>query len=312
VSVVVTAGLTRRFGTHTAVDDLTLTIEAGEIFGFLGHNGAGKTTTVRLLNGVLAPSGGGATVFGLDVATQGAAIRARTGVLTETPALDDRMSARATLRFFAEVYGVEKTQIDPRVNELLALFELQERADDRVGGFSKGMRQRMAIARTLIHRPQLVFLDEPTAALDPVATREVHQMIHRLAGEGHTVFLCTHNLVEAQTIELAHQLGRGERLRIEIERAQVAAAEGVLRALPFVTAVEHSLENGREAALSLHGVSRQHTPLVLQTLATAGINLFSAMADDASLEDVYFALQAEPSHGTPALVAEHTPAEVVR
>ena len=316
MSVVVTAGLTRRFGTHTAVDDLTLSIEAGEIFGFLGHNGAGKTTTVRLLNGVLAPSGGGATVFGLDVATQGAAIRARTGVLTETPALDDRMSARATLRFFADVYGVEKTQINPRVEELLALFELQERANDRVGGFSKGMRQRMAIARTLVHRPQLVFLDEPTASLDPVATREVHQMIHRLAGEGHTVFLCTHNLVEAQrlcdrvavlangrllamgtTTELAHQLGRGERLRIEIEKAQVAAAESALQALPFVTAVERSPEHGREAALSVHGVSRLNTPFVLQTLVGAGINIFSAMADDASLEDVYFALQAEQPHG---------------
>ena len=191
-TVLTTTSLSRRFGDTLAVDALSIEIAQGEVFGFLGHNGAGKTTTVRLLNGVLTPSGGTAQVLGLDPWTDGAKVRARTGVLTETPALDDRLTARATLRFFAEVYGVPRPQVERRIGDLLAVFDLSARADDKVGGFSKGMRQRMALARTLIHDPEIIFLDEPTAGLDPAATREVHQLIQSLErAEAHDLSLHT-------------------------------------------------------------------------------------------------------------------------
>jgi ABC-2 type transport system ATP-binding protein len=198
--IIVTHGLTRRFADTLAVDDLTLDVYPGEVFGFLGHNGAGKTTTVRLLNGVLTPSAGQARILGLDPMADGPALRRQTGVLTETPSLDERLTARVNLSLYADLYGVPKAEVKHRVDALLAAFDLTERADDKVGEYSKGMRQRLALARTVVHEPTLLFLDEPTAALDPVAARQVHEMILRTAREGRTVFINTHNLVEAQRL----------------------------------------------------------------------------------------------------------------
>src|SRR5690349_4450916 len=162
VPVIQTSSLSRRFGEKNAVDELTLEVQAGEIFGFLGHNGAGKTTTVRLLNGVLEPTTGHAKVLGLDPQTDGPALRARTGVLTETPSLDERLTARENLSFYSELYNVPRGQVVDRVDSLLAEFELTERADEKVGGYSKGMKQRLALARALLHKPEVLFLDEPT------------------------------------------------------------------------------------------------------------------------------------------------------
>src|SRR5688500_3620141 len=169
VPVIQTSSLSRRFGEKNAVDQLTLEVRAGEIFGFLGHNGAGKTTTVRLLNGVLEPSSGGARVLGLDPQTDGPALRAQTGVLTETPSLDERLTARENLAIYAELYNGPRPDVSARVQSLLEEFEWADRADDKVGGYSKGMKQRLALARALLHKPAVLFLDEPTAALDPVA-----------------------------------------------------------------------------------------------------------------------------------------------
>src|SRR5688572_7276528 len=159
-------GLSRTFGGLKAVDAVSFTVEPGEVFGLLGPNGAGKTTLVRLLNGVLAASAGTARVLGYDPATQGDAIRARTGVLTEQPALYERLTAPDNLRFFGTLYGVAEADLPRRVDELLATFDLSARAKERVGGYSKGMKQRLALARTLIHQPELLFFDEPTAGLD--------------------------------------------------------------------------------------------------------------------------------------------------
>lgn len=314
--IIVAQDLTRQFGATVAVDSLNLTIAPGEVFGFLGHNGAGKTTTVRLLNGVLAPTRGHARVLGLDPATDGARVRARTGVLTETPALDDRMTARAALRYFATVFGVPRAEVERRVNQLLESFDLAERADDKVGAFSKGMRQRLALARTLIHDPQIVFLDEPTAALDPVATREVHRMIEQLSRSGRTVFLATHNLAEAERLcdrvavlahgrvlaagsvrELGAHLNRGHRLLVEMEDAQVDETMRLLERTAPVVAVER-LDGQQGAApgavwLSLHGVGRDAVPDVLAALVHAGIRIYRVEPDEPSLEDVYFALQQE-------------------
>ena len=185
----------------TALDGISFSVEEGEVFGVLGPNGSGKTTLVRLLNGVLAPTSGRAYLFGRDVTVDGTYIRERTGVLTETPSLYERLTARKNLTFFSRFYGIPDAEIPHRVERVLSLLDLADRSDDAVGGFSKGMKQRLAIARALIHDPQVIFLDEPTSGLDPEASRQVDGIIRGLAADkGKTIFLCTHNLNEAQNL----------------------------------------------------------------------------------------------------------------
>lgn len=316
--------LSRSFGNTLAVDQLSLQVGRGEVFGLLGHNGAGKTTTVRLLNGVLAPTSGTARVLGLDPTVDGAVLRRRTGVLTETPSLDDRLSARATLSIFADIYNVPKDQVAKRVSDLLEQFGLSERADERVGGYSKGMRQRLAIARTLVHDPEMLFLDEPTAGLDPVATREVHNLILRLSRqEQRTVLLCTHNLVEAQrlcnrvaviakgrmlatgtTQELRARYSRSQRLQIEVDPVQVEAALNLLHSLPKVSearalndpkTLNHNLNHhdSGPGAITVQGIGYNSTPSIVSALVMAGAAIYRVIPEEASLEDVYFALQEE-------------------
>jgi len=297
--------LTRRFGDLVAVDHLTLQVYPGEVFGLLGHNGAGKTTTIRLLNGILAPSSGTASVLGLDPATEGAALRRSTGVLTETPSLDERLTGRVNLQIYAELFDVPSGQVVGRIDELLEEFELAGRADERVGDYSKGMKQRLALARALLHRPQILFLDEPTASLDPVAARRVHRTIRRLSDEEkRTVLLCTHNLTEAQRLcdrvavlqhgrllalgtpaELARQLGRSQRLEIEVAPDEATIA---LQALDkAAVALEPALENG---TITVTGADREAIPLLVAALVGAGVRVYSVTPHEPSLEDVYFAL----------------------
>src|ERR1051326_4870587 len=159
--------LARTFGSLVAVDDLTLAIPEGTVFGFLGPNGAGKTTTVRLLSALIAPTHGSAVVAGYRLGEDNDAIRQAVGILTETPGLYDRLSAWENLLFFAELYDLPAERASSQIERYLRLLDLWERRDDKVGGFSKGMRQKLAIARALLHQPKVIFLDEPTAGLDP-------------------------------------------------------------------------------------------------------------------------------------------------
>jgi ABC-2 type transport system ATP-binding protein len=302
-----TDGLTRHFGAVVAVDHLTLEVQAGEVFGFLGHNGAGKTTTVRMLNGVLAPTSGTAHVLGLAPVEQGPALRRCTGVLTETPSLDERLTGRENLEIYAALYGVPRREIAARVKELMEIFQLDGRTEEKAGDYSKGMKQRLALARALIHRPQLLFLDEPTSGLDPVATRMVHDMITHLShDEERTVFLCTHNLDEAQKLcdrvavlehgklvalgtpaELARKLGRSQRLELEVARGDEEAALRLLTEAPGVSAHR---ENGTIVAA---GAAWAAIPGLVRSLASAGVRIYRVAPQEASLEDTYFALQQE-------------------
>jgi ABC-2 type transport system ATP-binding protein len=306
-AVFVTDGLTRHFGAVVAVDHLTLEVQAGEVFGFLGHNGAGKTTTVRMLNGVLAPTLGTAWVLGLAPMEQGPALRRRTGVLTETPSLDERLTGRENLEIYAALYGVPRREIAARAKELMEVFQLDDRADEKAGDYSKGMKQRLALARALIHRPELLFLDEPTSGLDPVATRMVHDLITHLShDEDRTVFMCTHNLVEAQKLcdrvavlehgklvalgtpaELARKLGRGQRLELKVARGDEETALRLLQEAPGVSA---SRENG---AIVASGAGGETIPALVTSLASAGVRIYRVAPQEASLEDIYFALQGE-------------------
>lgn len=302
--------LTRRFGDVTAVDCLTLEVCAGEVFGFLGHNGAGKTTTVRLLNGVLEPSSGTTCVLDLDPVVDGPALRRRTGVLTESPSLDERLTGRENLEIYAELYGIPPSDVSGRIDKQLADFELASRAGDRVSEYSKGMKQRLALARALLHGPEVLFLDEPTTGLDPLASHRVHEMIKHLSAEHQrTVFLCTHNLAEAQTLcdrvavlehgrlvalgtpaALVDQLRRSLELTLEIAPAGATAALECLRQMQ--ADVEMQPGGGR---LTVKAVQREAIPDLVSTLVAAGVRLFRVEPQEPSLEDVYFALHGEQS-----------------
>lgn len=193
-----TEGLTKRFDETLAVDRLDLVVEAGEVFGFLGPNGAGKTTTIRMLTALIAPTSGSAQVAGSALGQEDYAIRKKVGILTESPGLYDRLSAERNLVFFARLYEVE--DIDDQVERYLRMLGLWDRRHEEVGTFSKGMRQKLAIARALLHEPLVLFLDEPTSGLDPEAARLVRDFISDLKTEGRTIFMCTHNLDEADRL----------------------------------------------------------------------------------------------------------------
>ena len=305
--VIQTSCLSRRFGEKNAVDNLTLEVQKGEIFGFLGHNGAGKTTTVRLLNGVLEPTSGSASVLGLDPLTEGPAVRAQTGVLTETPSLDERLTARDNLAFYADLYNVPRADAPGRVHSLLTEFELADRADEKVGGYSKGMKQRLALARALLHRPEVLFLDEPTAALDPMAARHVHALVENLARrEGCTVFLCTHNLVEAQKLcdrvavmehgrlvalgtpsDLTRQYVKRLDVDLEVDPVQMDLALQTLQELPQLVIGPPKQE---KELLTMTLCGRESIPELLSILVQKGLRVYRLAPQEANLEEVYFAL----------------------
>jgi ABC-2 type transport system ATP-binding protein len=202
--MIVTEKLTKKFKIGksvpelTAVDGLDLHVKEGEVFGFLGPNGAGKTTTVRMLTSLIAPTSGRAVINGLEIGKNDQQIRRSVGILTETPGMYDRLSAEKNLKIYARLYGV--ADIPGQLEKYLRMLGLWERRFEEVGGFSKGMRQKLAIARALLHEPKLLFLDEPTSGLDPEAAKLVRDFIEELKIEGRTIFMCTHNLDEADRL----------------------------------------------------------------------------------------------------------------
>ena len=304
-----TVGLTRDFGSLRALDNLTVTVPAGSIFGFLGPNGAGKTTTIRLLLGLLAPTVGQARVLGFDPWKQGDAVRARVGVLLDYPGLYDRLTALENLEFFGRIWHLSASERRARSEALLRHFELWDRRNDPVGQWSRGMRQKLAIARALLHRPALVFFDEPTAGLDPVAAAALREDIARLvAQEGVTVFLTTHNLAEAE--RLCHLVGvirqgrllavgtlaelrarQGQPRLVVVARTVPERAVAALRAQPGVEAVTPTHE-GLE--VTLHDSSVDTAPLV-SLLVQQGVEVAEVRREQASLEDVFLTLMTEES-----------------
>ena len=190
--------LTKVFGKITAVEELDLDVAEGEVFGFLGPNGAGKTTTVRMLTCLIGPTRGTAMVAGYKIGQQDIEIRRRVGVLTEAPGMYDNLTAENNLHIYAKLYEVK--DVKGQVDKYLKMLGLYERRMDAAGTFSKGMKQKLAIARALLHEPRVLFLDEPTAGLDPEASHLVREFIEELKKEGRTIFLCTHNLDEADRL----------------------------------------------------------------------------------------------------------------
>ena len=304
-------GLTRIFGKRTAVEDLTLTIPVGTVCGFLGPNGAGKTTTVRMLTALIAPSSGSALVAGYTLGKADEQIRRVTGILTETPGLYERLTAVENLVFFARLYGLSAQRANQQAEHYLRMLDLWERRDERVSSFSKGMRQKVAIARALLHEPQIVFLDEPTAGLDPEAARVVLDFIKVLRNEGRTIFLTTHNLPEADEVcdligmfrtrllrvDTPHNLrvslfGNGTQVRVV---GAAAAWVQVVQTLGFVhdvSAYDSTL------SIALDDPDAQN-PLLVRQLVEAGAQIRAVEPMAHSLEEVYRELLGTEQNNQP-------------
>ena len=294
-------GLRREFGQLVAVNDVSLSVPDGTILALLGPNGAGKTTTVRLLAGLLTPTAGEATVAGWDVRADPAAVRARVGLVTDSPGLHDQMTPLAYLDFFGRVYGLDADTRRRRILELLGLFELQGFATTRMARFSRGMQQKVALARALLHEPSVVFLDEPTAGLDPLAARVVRELIVGLKHASRSIVLCTHDLDEAE--RLADQvaiLRHGRLVAIDTPAALRATASSetlvqvVLAARCTVAAAIAAQVVGvvdpRVAQLMLTyrtTTPEQTNPPLIAALVAAGASIVSVTCTSATLEEVY-------------------------
>jgi ABC-2 type transport system ATP-binding protein len=295
-----TERLTKRFDRLTAVEDLDLEVREGEVFGFLGPNGAGKTTTLRLLCALIAPTSGTAEVAGFRLGSQDEQIRASVGILTEQPGLYERLSAEQNLLFFAALFGLGPHIAREQTERYLRLMGLWDRRTESVATFSRGMKQKMAIARAAIHEPRIVFLDEPTTGLDPDAARTVREFIAKIRGEGRTVFLCTHNLDEAD--RLCDRIAFFRRTVIRIDtparlRAELYGHATEFRILPSprpehlvkVQAVEGvkaaHLENGSIIVSSADPLLAN--PRIIRALVGAGAEVAYVSDRKVSLEDVY-------------------------
>ncbi|HWC06194.1 MAG TPA: ABC transporter ATP-binding protein [Gemmatimonadota bacterium] len=298
-----TLDLTRRFDGLTAVDDLSITVERGEIVGLLGPNGAGKTTTIRMLAALIPSTSGTARVAGHRLGEEDDQVRRSVGILTETPGLYDRLSARRNLELHARLQGVD--DVASTVNRYLDLLGLADRADDLAGTFSKGMRQKLALARALLHEPEILLLDEPTAGLDPHVARVVRDSIASLRREGRTILLSTHNLEEAERLcdRVAMIQGRlvafdrpadlRERLlspRVRVRLTEMDHGAAAARALPFVRAVT---EEGGSLTVTL--AEADDAPDLVRGLVEAGARVHEVVAVRPSLEEVYLEIMtAEP------------------
>jgi ABC-2 type transport system ATP-binding protein len=299
--------LGKRFRSLNAVHDLSFTVGDGEIFGILGPNGAGKTTSVRMLAGLIAPSEGTARINGLELGRDSQRIRAATGVLTESPGLHDKLTVRQNLGYYGRLYGLTGGELRRAVDRYLGVVGLSDQGDRRVAGFSKGMRQKVAIARALLHEPEVVYLDEPTSALDPSAAKTIRDFVATLRDAGRSIVVCTHNLDEAE--RLCDRIGimRGTLLQVDtpmrLRRRNGSATVRVdlvgarrpesfldlLSGLPFV-------DGARPLDGSLYvevADPRGDNPELVRVLVEAGARIVAVSEEAASLEQVYLDLVGE-------------------
>jgi ABC-2 type transport system ATP-binding protein len=309
VILVLTAShLSRRFGDRLAVDDVSFTLEPGEIFALLGPNGAGKTTTLRLLAGLMSPTTGSVTIDGQRMGPQSAPqLRARIGFLTEAPGLWDRLTVRDNLLVYARMYGLPSP--GKVVDDALERFEIGDRAGDRAAQLSKGLKQRVALARTLLHDPRIAMLDEPTSGLDPASAREVRDLVLSLRAQGRTILLCTHNLDEVDRV--------ADRVAVLSRRLIAMGTPASLRSKLFAPRLRITLSQPAErytTVLRSAGLADIHvkgpvllvgiansamtTPDVVRRLVEAGAGVETVMPEEPPLEDVYLKLlnpSGEPS-----------------
>jgi ABC-2 type transport system ATP-binding protein len=307
--VIVVEGLRRDFGRLVAVHDLSFAVGDGEIFGLLGPNGAGKTTTVRMLAGLIRPTAGGATVNGHSLGEGSQRIRGLTGILTEAPGLHDKLTAAQNLAYYGRLYGLTGGALREAVRRYLGVVGMSQHADRRVGGFSKGMRQKVAIARALLHEPEVIYLDEPTSGLDPSAAKTVRDFVATLRELGRSIVVCTHNLDEAE--RLCDRIGimRGTLLRLDTPaglrrhgrnatvRVQLNGARGPESFLDLLAGQAYVLgaqarEEDRSLLVELEDPPSD-TPDLVAALVGAGARISGVREEAATLEEVYLELVGE-------------------
>ena len=299
-------GLTKYYGPHAAIEDLSFSIESGEVIGFLGLNGAGKSTTLKVLGCVLLPTSGKVTIDGFDVTQSPHEIRKRIGFLPDTPPLYDEMSVRGYLAFVAQLRGVTRADLTNRVNEALRKTALIDRADDSISTLSHGFRQRVGVAQALVHNPRLLILDEPTSGLDPVQIVEMRALIHQLKGE-HTVLVSSHILSEISQIcdrylviqqgkiiaqgseaTLATQLGGTNAIELELQGNADKALVAV-KAVEGVTGVTETRREGEQLALRIEATADVRVALV-KALVSADVGVLRIDRSTSRLENIFLKL----------------------
>lgn len=310
MNAIQTNRLTRSFGNLKAVDRLTLEVPRGTVFGFLGPNGSGKTTTIRLLLGLLDADEGSAQVLGFDTRMQAAEVRRRCGALLEHHGLYERLSAADNLDYYGRIWHISGSDREKRIRELLEPLDLYKRREEPIGRWSRGMKQKLAVARTLMHHPELVFLDEPTAGLDPVASVNLREDLSALvAREGVTIFLTTHNLAEAEklctqvgVINHGQLLATGSpadlRSRTSEPRLYVSGqgiTSQVVDSLRSNLLVRKLQQRNGQLVMDLNDLTRSHE--IVTQLVKTGVQIDEVRKERADLEDVFLKLVEEERQG---------------
>ena len=302
--------LVKSFNGFKAVENLSFNVEEGEIFGLLGPNGAGKTTTIRMLSALIAPTDGRATIAGYDVQDDALKVREIIGILTESPSLYGRLTAMENMEFFAKAYGVtDKSEREAKIRELLDFFQLWERRTDPVGQYSKGMKQKLAIARALIHSPKILYLDEPTSGLDPKSSKDIRDLMEELTKNEHqTILLCTHRLEDAEKLcdrvmiinkgkpitvasprDLRKRFSSGQEVQVGFTKLDNNLIE-LVRSLPTVVNLTASSE---ENSISVSLRDEQDTPSLVKALVEHGAGIRFVKPLETSLEEAYLELMEE-------------------
>jgi len=307
--VIAATGLTRRFGSRTVVNDVTFDVGRGEILALLGPNGAGKTTTLRMLAGLIAPTSGTVAIDGVQLTrATGSALRSRIGFLTEAPGLWDRLTVRENLRIYAGLYALANA--DATIDRALETFELTGRGSVRTAELSKGTRQKVALARALLHEPPILLLDEPTSGLDPEVTRSVRKLLEERRQAGCAILVSTHNLDEAERladrVAVLHErllaLDRPATLRQRLTTGRLivrlagdpsAYIDAARTALPDVVDIA---ADGTALTLRLSDPERQ-TPALVAALVAAGARVLEVRAEMPALEEVYLHLMGDTDRG---------------
>jgi ABC-2 type transport system ATP-binding protein len=302
--VIAVSHLGRRFGGRAAVDDVTLDVRPGEIVALLGPNGAGKTTTMRMMAGLIAPSQGSVTIDGVALThTTGDALRGHIGFLTEAPGLWDRLTVRENLRVYAGIYEIPEP--DAAIGRALDTFELRDRAATPAAELSKGMRQKVALARALLHDPSILLLDEPTSGLDPEITRGVRQLLEDRRARGCAILVSTHNLDEAerladriaviQTRLLALDTPAALRKRLTAPRSVIRVGGDAIAFLPLVRSADSSATAEGSVLTASLGDAARDTPDLVRALVAAGADILEVRADVPTLEEIYLRLVGAPA-----------------
>ena len=301
-NIISVKNLVKKFGGLVAVENISFDVSEGEIFGFLGPNGAGKTTTIRMLTTLIAPLSGEILINGMNIKKDADQIRNIIGILTETPGMYEKNTAYENLKFFASFYKIDEHIIKANIEKFLKMFELWDRRNDLVVTFSKGMKQKLAIARALIHEPKILFLDEPTAALDPESAYMVRNFIESLQKEKITVFLCTHNLEEAQDLCNTVCIIKKKIIKIaslyELQNLKTAKIFnlGLLDSPEKYTNIFDKYKDNIEYSFSNNAVDfkikhyEKINPLLIRDLINEGAQILYFNEYKESLEDIYLEL----------------------